>query len=550
MTTIRILGTSLAAIILGMHAAMAKTYVWNTNVTNGDASEPTNWLVDGVVADVAPGSNDDVVIQPSMTNYVQSGYVVTFGDSCTFKSLALSGSVFANAGSMTINAEKLILGAGCPKLYCDSSAFGKFETMGACAVLETKPGAVTITDKSSVKTYNGVAPHFVSTSSNGGPCEILKLADDGTLVEAGDSEYVTDIESAGENDSVYLTNASSNYLLTKDVTINALKIHNGIVLDLGGHTLTVKSGVIRPRRDNNKFVYYGTISNGTVKVCDQFFYINGTGADKKNFNVTLDTTWNTDPLKQVFAYRLANNDWEPISRSDMSKFFGIYCTSLRISSSMADATNLILDTRYGTLVENGYFGANSVNANLRGIAGHSSVVSKQKFNNRLWLGDEPDFNSSTVGSCVVGSNGYLVPGSIAYDGFREGSLSFDDSATDGRCYTKLIVNPGSHLVTTLRADGRATKVTTTGTSQYRCKVTLNGGNLDVIEAGKVKKGAWTIMRTVDPVVGSDGTSATAKFDNVTAGFKVKYNVEVVEDGATYYEIQLTKKASGSYITLR
>ena len=58
------------------------------------------------------------------------------------------------------------------------------------------------------------------------------------------------------------------------------------------------------------------------------------------------------------------------------------------------------------------------------------------------------------------------------------------------------------------------------------------------------------MRTVDPVVGSDGTAASAKFDSVTAGFKVKYNVEVVEDDVTYYEVQLAKKSGVFYISLR
>ena len=74
----------------------------------------------------------------------------------------------------------------------------------------------------------------------------------------------------------------------------------------------------------------------------------------------------------------------------------------------------------------------------------------------------------------------------------------------------------------------------------------NGGNLDIIEAGKVKQGTWTVMRTVDAVTGHDGRY----FDSVTAGYKVKYNVEVVEDGTTYYEIQVTKKQSGFSVKFR
>lgn len=50
------------------------------------------------------------------------------------------------------------------------------------------------------------------------------------------------------------------------------------------------------------------------------------------------------------------------------------------------------------------------------------------------------------------------------------------------------------------------------------------------------------MRTVDPITGT--------FDSVTSGYKAKYNVEVVEDGVTYYELQLTKSSSGTIIIIR
>ena len=121
-------------------------------------------------------------------------------------------------------------------------------------------------------------------------------------------------------------------------------------------------------------------------------------------------------------------------------------------------------------------------------------------------------------------------------------MRVDDTAIESRCYTKLVINPGSHLVVTVRPDGRATLVTTSGTSQYRCFVTVNGGNIDVVEAGKVKSGTWTVMRTVDAVTGT--------FDSVTSGYKAKYNVEVEEDGVTYYELQLTKSSSGTIIIIR
>ena len=525
--------------------ALAGTYIWNTNVAEGNMSEPANWLVDGLPASVAPGASDDVVIQSSMTNQWQN-IKVTFDADVTFKSLALSGGVEVKAGGSVVNAGKLILGEGCPKFICASgSTFGKFESTGACAVLETSPNTFTILDASSVKTYNGVAPHFAATSPNGGPCEILKLSADGLLVEAGDADYVRDdIMSAGEDDSVCLTDASSYVALTGDVTINALKMYGGSVLDLGGHTLTVKSGVIRPRRNGN-WTNRGVISNGVVKVCDQFFYIYGVGANPEQFAVTLDTSWNTDPLKQVFDYRIPDYNVQPISRDDMSRFFGVYRTRLRLSSNIANATNMILDTGYGNWIGNGYFGDHSLTANLRGIAGNSSVTSKDKFHGRLWLGDDADFTCDDY-SCVVGRNGYLVPGGLSYDGYRVGSLRFDDTAMDLRCYRKLAFKQGSHLVVTVRPDGRATLVTTSGTSQYRCFVTVNGGNIDVVEAGKVKSGTWTVMRTVDPLTGHDGKF----FDSVTAGYKVKYNVEVVEDGVTYYEVQLRKNATGTYLVLR
>ena len=531
--------------VLAATAAMADTYVWNTNVTSGNASEPANWLVNGVAATVAPGASDDVIVQGSMTN--STSITVTLDDNFTFKSLTLSENVEVSGEWKALTAGKLVLGAGCPKLKCNSSSvFGKFESTGACAVLETKPNTFAITDTSGVKVYNGVAPQFAATSNNGGPCEILKLSAEGRLIEAVDADYVIDdIMSAGENDCVYLSNASSSVTLTDDVTINALKIHNGTTLDLNGHTLTVKSGVIRPRRNGN-WVYCGVISNGTVKVCDQFFYINGVGADKEHFNVTLDTTWNTDPLKPVFDYRLPDYNRAPISRDDMSKFIGVYRARQRLTSNIANATNLILDTGYGNWIGNGYFSDHNLTSNLRGIAGNSVVTSKDKFNGKLWLGDDADFASCDNKSCVVGRNGYLVPGGLSYDGYRVGSLRFDDCVTDLHCYNKLVIKPGSHLVATVRPDGTSTMVTTSGTTKYRCFVTIEGGNIDVIECGKVKQGTWTVMRTVDAVTGHDGKF----FDSVTAGYKVKYNVEVVEDETTYYEIQVSKNKSGMTIIVR
>ena len=257
--------------------------------------------------------------------------------------------------------------------------------------------------------------------------------------------------------------------------------------------------------------------------------------------MTLDTSWNTDPLKQVFDYWVADYARTPISRDDMSRFFGVYRTRQRLSSNIANATNMILDTGYGNWIGNGYLSEHSLTANLRGIAGNSSVTSKDKFHGRLWLGDDADFTCDDY-SCVVGRNGYLVPGGLSYDGYRVGSLRFDDTAMDLRCYRKLAFKQGSHLVATVRPDGRATLVTTSGTSQYRCFVTIEGGNIDVIECGKVKQGTWTVMRTVDAVTGT--------FDSVTSGYKAKYNVEVEEDGVTYYELQLTKSSSGTIIIIR
>lgn len=536
-----------AAMLFAVPAATAKTYVWDEAKESGNASEPSNWLADGVTATVAPGSGDDVIIQGATTNTWKPKVYVTLDENFTFKSLMLGDNAFVT-GDKTINAGKLVLGSGHAKLVCGSaSEFGRFESTGGCGLLETEPDIFTIRDTNSVKNYNGVAPHFAMTSSSGGPCEILKLTSDGRLAQAVDSDYVLDsIMSAGENDSVYLTEASSNLTLTADVTINALKIHNRAVLNLGGHTLTIKSGVIRPRRDsgNNNRVYCGTISNGTVKVLDQFFYLNGIGAATDHFNVTLDTTWNKDPLKQVFHYRTESG--LGISKKDMSKVFGTYCLREEGYVHVEGGTNVIFDTGREARFRNGMHSDHRQASNVRGLAGNAAVTSNVKHNGKLWLGDTPVDEEWPDHSCVVGPNGYLVPGGLSCDGFREGSMRFDDCNSNLFGYPQLTFKPDSHLVTTVRQDGRATSVTTSGKSQYRCKVTINGGNLDVVEAGKVKSGSWTVMRTVDPLTGHDGKF----FDSVTAGYKVKYNVEVVEDGVTYYEVQLRKNATGTYLVLR
>ena len=83
-----------------------------------------------------------------------------------------------------------------------------------------------------------------------------RVDENGTVRQITIDEMHAGFAGATETDTVYL---SESVTLASDVTVNAVLLANNVTLDLGGHTLTLKSGVIRPQ---GKFGYY--VKNGTV----------------------------------------------------------------------------------------------------------------------------------------------------------------------------------------------------------------------------------------------------------------------------------------------
>lgn len=532
MKTTRLLLTSLAA-FLAAASAFAATYIWDPANASGNFSDATKWLVDGATPATAPGAGDDVIIAGTGTE-TYSMRNVTLDVDVDVNSLLLSDGGMLIGDWKKITANKLILGNGFTKLVCSNkSVFQSFDSFGTPAVMEVSPNTFSIIDKSKVRLVNGIAIQFAEKSNNGGPGEFMKFDGD-KLVVVTESECVTDdIMNTGANGVAYLTTATT---LTGDTTVNGIRFKSNVSLDLGGHTLTVKSG-FRPARSGN-WVYGYSITNGTVKTEAPMLVIDR-GSEGK-LTVNWDTSWNTDPLKRVLDY---SRDWcsQAVSPFNYSPQFVTGISGIMFAKDKISLNKMAAGVADDWILETGpfewtagYFSDHGKFGNIGGIAGKAYVKSQDKFNSKLWLGTYSDETWNNY-ECVVGPGGVLVPGGPDMYGNRKGCMTFPDLGQNLKAYQKLIFKPGSKIYTTVRSDGSSTYIQCPGTSSYRCKVTIEGGEIAVIDPDKALSGTWTVLNTTDQIEGV--------FDTIPSGYTINYNVEQ-QDGS--YSVQLVKEAKENY----
>ena len=522
---------ALAALLLAA-PSLAETYVWNTNIASGNMSEAGSWLVDGTAAEAAPGANDHLVIDSAGATCLS-----TLDNALVCRSLLLSNKATVY-GVQSIAADKLVAGIGYSKLRCGSAVFGGFESKGFLGTIGVRSGSVRFTDSSGLRQIGGVLPEFAIIQDNNQtagnplfytPYGICRLDADGYVVEYPTSEMHQGLLDAGENDTVLV---SADTTLVSDLTVNAICVSSDRTIDLNGHTLTVKSGVIRGSARWSA----STIENGTLVSPEPIMYVDGVNNSNVRWSCNIVVVGNADIEKPVLAAISCGAFPELAGNTDL---VGRVLAPKGSFGSSYDSSTIFWDLAKGVNLAS--IGDNNSSCTIRGMAGAGEVKPYGQ-NAKFWLGTRTDGDVWNGNEFVVGSNGILRAGSLVYDGSRAGDIAFADQNSNIKAYQKLIFKAGGTLGVTVRGDGTATKVTTSGTSNYRTKVTIEGGNLEVVEAGKVKQGTWTVMRTVDPITGT--------FDSVTSGYKAKYNVEVVEDGVTYYELQLTKNTSGTIIIIR
>ncbi len=106
---------------------------------------------------------------------------------------------------------------------------------------------------------------------------------DGTAAEAA----------PGENDTVLV---SADTTLVSDLTVNAICVSGGTI-DLNGHTLTVKSGVIRGSARWSA----STIENGTLVSPEPIMYVDGINNSNVRWSCNIVVVGNADIEKPVLA---------------------------------------------------------------------------------------------------------------------------------------------------------------------------------------------------------------------------------------------------------
>ena len=417
--------------------------------------------------------------------------------------------------------------------------FARYEDLGHAGIVGVEDGKVTFGDVSGIEVVNGIAPGFSIGGFNGwansrfgwGAC---RIDENGMVRQIAIEEMHTGFAGATETDTVYL---SESVTLDSDVTVNAVLLANNVTLNLGGHTLTLKSGVIRPQ---GNFGYY--VKNGTV-------------ATEKPLT-TFDTVNNTTiRFEAALAYAgsgegvVAFNSWggSHPGINQFTNFTGKVYWGNGGSITEAGFPGLFLEYwNSGSLGATGHH----ITMNVQGLGGEFKIYSGGKFNEVYWLGSTNDYENlrEKVRRVVIAPGGKLALGAWWDDGFRKGDVKFSFDKSNGLYGIQYVDMLGGTLEVTLRPDGEATTLDLLSGSESNPGTVeaMLGGELQLVEAGKFKPGdSWKIIRT--------RTEATGYFTNAgengkgIPGYKVNYNVP--QDDGTY-ACEIVRTGFGLFIILR
>ena len=476
----------------------------------------------------------------------------------------VNGGTLYNGGS-DLEFKKLKLVGG-PSVICFSQytnkgvVFDSFEAMNGSGVpvVSVKDGRVSFTNTAGIETVGGtstlasgastipVCPNFQIGSGSWNDRQHGRSActiDNGVIKEIPAASMKDTLDGATELDNVHL---GADYTLDHDVTVNAL-IFNNAKINLGGHVVTVRSGVFR---EGTNGMFNNVISNGIVRLCRPNALGDATNNTDVRCRVDFFTDDNTDSEKCMVAYNCEGGGWD--TYAVYTNFTGTFAvppsTAFGFKSEMR-SPRAVVEMRGGAIRPSAHY----VRANLGGISGTGSA-NYSNWRTLLWLGeiavgDQDDFNT-LEGRIVVANGGFIKPGYVDYDGGRRGRFSVHYSAPQGQ-YPRLDTlefRNGAKLKVTLRADGTCSWLDASQTQKAGTflDVTL-AGDLVLEEAGRVKSGngPWIVLKT--------GKETTGSFANAGAngrgikGYKVAYNVDL---GDGTYGVQVTKKQSGFSVVVR
>ena len=369
---------------------------------------------------------------------------------------------------------------------------------------------------------------------------------DGEVRKIPQSTMLTTLAGATETDNVCL---SSDCTLDADVTVNAL-LFTGANIDLGGHTVTVRSGVFR---EGDGGMYNKLIQNGVVKLGRPDALGDGTNNENARNKVDFAVDGNSDPEVGMLAHNAQQMGWNRYAT--YATFVGTFAAppnqNYSVSSSMC-GTNAVVEMRGGAIRAGDHY----AKVLFRGLSGVGSINFQDNWKCGLWLGDlasaedQADFLLQE-GRVVVGHGGIVKPGCVDYDGGRRGCFSIPYVTPNGSLpkLSALEFRDGAKLKVTLRPDGTCSWLDASQTQSAGTflDVTL-AGDLVLEEAGRVKSGngPWIVLKT--------GKETTGSFANAGAngrgiqGYKVSYNV-ALPDGT--YGVKVEKKGNaGTRIIIR
>ena len=390
-----------------------------------------------------------------------------------------------------------------------------------------------------------VCPNFMlndtDTLHGKGACTIVN----GEVRKIPQSTMLTTLAGATETDNVCL---SSDCTLDADVTVNAL-LFTGANIDLGGHTVTVRSGVFR---EGDGGMFNKLIQNGVVKLGRPDALGDGTNNTDARNKVDFAVDGNDDPETCMLAHNAQNAGWN--CYATYATFVGTFATppnqNYSVSSGMC-GTNAVVEMRGGTIRAGDHY----AKVLFRGLSGVGSINFQDKWRCGLWLGDlasaedQADFIVQE-GRVVVGHGGLVKPGCIDYDGGRRGCFSIPYVTPQGTLpkLSALEFRDGARLKVTLRPDGTCSWLDASQTQSAGAflDVTL-AGDLVLEEAGhcRVGNGPWVVLKTGKPAT---GFFANAKQSGTgLPGYKVDYNV-ALPDGT--YAVTVSKRNLGTVIVVK
>ena len=430
--------------------------------------------------------------------------------------------------------------------------FENIGDMGYCRLSPDAAGKVSFADISGITQIGGegtfesntsqikVAPEFTFYIGIWHQNKGIAAISNNVVVALSASTMLQGFDGATSLDNVYVGSATT---LTENKTVNAVMLEND--LDLGGHTLTVVSGVVRMGPNGN-----GSVTNGTLRVLRPLLAMDNTQNTLDRFTAEIEAVGNDDPWAAMFdMWSLGGS--KPTAA--LSNFTGRIVWPFNTFSfkSARTATNYVVDVKSGSVGTGSHY-ADYV---VRGIAGHCELKTGM-FNNTVWVGDCNDDQFAKLGQdaianrgYVVSTNGILAPGVLSYDGGRRGMMRM--VSTKERM-ENFLMDEGGTLQIAIHADGDCTylkmsEIDTSYSWSTYINVTL-AGTLDIREYGKIQTGVAYPVVFYHP----GKRLNDSKFDylkvngEASTGYKVEYDVEQ-PDGS--YAVTVTKKGNAGTIII-